>query len=259
MMKTFTVLTAGLGGVAVLLAGGPTVVSSLAELSQTPVDQSVSAEGVTSLNVDSKASRFDVEFDDVEEATLRSPSGVRGNWELERDGSELSVQSSEGWSDICFWCETGQNITLVLPEELNDGSLDAQFTLGSGVLETNGDFQNLYMEVGAGMLYFAGSAEDLEVTVQAGGAEVLANDVTTASADVNAGSLDLELSGETPDSVDLDVSAGNLDAVLPDDTYAVDSEVSAGSFDHDLREDQTSKNTVSANISAGRTWVESSE
>jgi len=89
--------------------------------------------GVTGVTVDSNTSPFNLEFGAVSEATLQTHGMNADGWHLGHDGTELEVQAPNQWMNWCFFnCNFEDNqVTLILPEELNDGSLNADLELSA--------------------------------------------------------------------------------------------------------------------------------
>ena len=112
-------------------------------------------------------------------------------------------------------------MTLVLPEELNDGSLNADLELSAGRLVADGDFNRPDVELGAGEANVNGSARELDAQLSAGSANLNLANVQTAELGVSAGRLITELTGSAPENVNAEVTAGRLEVTLPDTEYAV--------------------------------------
>lgn len=169
--------------------------------------------GVTGVNVDANASQFNLEFGAVSEATLETHGMNAGGWHLGRDGTELEVQAPSQWTNWCFFnCNFEDNqVTLILPEKLNDGSLNADLELSAGRLVADGDFNRLDVELGAGEANVSGSARELDAQLSAGSANLKLADVQTAELEVSAGRPITELTGSAPDNVNAEVSAGRLE------------------------------------------------
>lgn len=249
------VVTAVVGGVALLASGGTAAVAAVADLSRGDYSQTASAEGVDALDVEVGGSDVTVVFDDVDDAELEVIGGRRGTWTIERRDDELVVRSPDrlfgwfGWSG--GWFGDDERVVLTLPEELNTGELDAAFDLGAGSLDVDGDFAALSADVGAGALFISGSADTLDADINAGRAEIRLDGVREADFRIAAGRLTGELTGLTPDAVTVDVTAGSLEVILPQDTYRVTQEVSAGSFDNGLDESSSSDHVVDVTVAAG--------
>lgn len=255
--RTVALITSIVGGV-VLVGFVGTVAATQAFAfatggSQDDDMQTAPIEGVTSVDVDSNASAFTLEFADVDEATLNIVGQSRARWSLETRGNTLAVESDQRFWDFCIgWCAAGgERVTLTLPESMSDGTLDTDLSVGAGSVTASGDFRSLDLRVGAGSLTFDGAAAVLTTKIDAGRADITVDGARDATFDVSAGRTDAVLTGTAPRSVDLDVSAGRLALELPDEVYAVHSEVSAGSLDNRLQTSSTAQRVISADVSAG--------
>ena len=259
--RPIMVLVAVIGGLTLLVIMLTTIFSSAIGLNRGAATTTADATGVTSLTVDAGASRFDVEFSDVDEATLETNGLNADRWNLTRQGTDLTVEAPSLWTNWClFNCSNnGTQVTLLLPEELNDGNLNADLDLSAGRLNATGDFDQLVFELGAGEANINGSARALDAQLNAGSANVHLADVETAELEVSAGRLNTELTGTAPNAVDADVSAGRLDVTLPDVAYAVDSDVSAGNLDNELQTSSASDHQIDVQVSAGNATLRAGE
>ena len=259
--KPIMVLLAVIGGLTLLVVMLTTIFSSAIGLNRGAATTTADATGATSLTVDAGASRFDVEFSDVDEATLETNGLSADRWNLTRQGTELTVEAPNLWTNWCiFNCSNnGTQVTLLLPEELNDGNLSADLDLSAGRLSATGDFDQLAFELGAGEASINGSARTLDAQLNAGSANVQLADVETAELEVSAGRLDTELTGSAPATVDAEVSAGRLDLTLPDVAYTVDSDISAGNLDNGLQTSSASDHRIGIQVSAGNATLRAGE
>ena len=99
------IITTVLGGLVLLAVGAPAAASALVHLDRGEIAESVRATGATHLEVNADASRFTVEFAEVDHASLDSTGAVREGWDLTRDGDRLVVQPPGGFNEWClFWC-----------------------------------------------------------------------------------------------------------------------------------------------------------
>lgn len=262
------ITTAALGGVALLGVGASAVwgVGVPAIIAGVPVGGSAtvastvtsSIDGITELDVEAGRGELVIEFADVEEAVLDVES--RDTWTMQRESDELVVQSRDTLFDFGFdlcWsgCEP-RRVTLTLPRELE--GLDAELSLGAGSLTADGAFGDVKLDVGAGEAKVSGSARAIDAEISAGAMEVDLADVREASFDVSAGKGEARLSGRAPDTVEIEVSAGSLALELPDAVYAVSADSSAGTVENALRTDPSSRNRVTADVSAGSLTLRSS-
>lgn len=255
------IIIAVLGGLVLLTVGTPVAVTALMHLDRGEIGASVQTTGVTHLELNADASRFTIEFAEVDQASLDSSGTVREGWDLTRDDDRLVVHSPGRFNDWClFRCPAGEEqLVLTLPEELNDGGLDASLTLEAGMLEADGNFADLALQVDAGAASLTGAAQSLDVNLNAGRADLSIAEVSAASFDVSAGRAETELSGDAPDEVSLEVSAGMLDLTLPEVAYDLRSEVTAGSLDNQLRTSPDSQHNVFAEVNAGRATLRSED
>lgn len=260
--RAAAIVIAAFGGVVLLGTGGTAAfaaVHDVASASSNVADsQKVNADGIESLTVDVAASDVTARFGDVDEATLEVTGDRSGNWRLERDGDELLVHSPDrgfGWWFGGDWFGGDwfgdESVTLTLPKDLNDGSLDADLTLGAGSLDVEGQFNDLGIVVGAGVLSMDGSATTIGADISAGRADLNLLGVEEADLRVSAGKLVAELTGDAPRVVTIGVSAGSLDLTVPDTDYNVTQEVSAGSLDNRLSTSTSARFTIDASVSAG--------
>jgi len=254
------VVTAVVGGIALLGAGGTaaaaaagTIVSS----SRPDSVQSVDVEGLDSIDLAADASSMRVEFGDVDEATLAITNGRGTPWTFERDGDELVVRSPQGvfgwW--LGGWFGDEEIAVLTLPESLRDAGLDADLNLDAGSLDVNGDFGVLDVSVNAGALDVEGAAKELDVQMSAGRADILLDGVSQADLGVSAGDLTVELTGAPPTRTAIDVSAGTLDLTVPDVEYAISQEISAGTLNAEVDEASSARRTIEVSLSAGTATI----
>lgn len=248
-----TIVTAIVGGIALLGAAATGAAAAAADLGDTDSVQTIDVTGVDSLDLEASAGDVRVEFGDVHEAEL-SVTGDRGRgWTLERDDDELIVRSPDhrfGWW-FGGWFDDDQVAVLTLPSELQGAQLDAVLTLNAGSLDVSGEFGRLDLELAAGGLTVKGAAESLGVQVNAGGADVTLEDVETADLGVAAGDLTVELTGTPPAETSIDVNAGELDLTVPEGEYDVIQNVSAGDLDNGLDQSSEAGRTIEVSVSAG--------
>lgn len=251
--KPMMVLIAVIGGIALLVVVATTVFSSALGLNRGSATTTADTNGVSTIDIDATATKFDLEFADVSEATLETSGLNADGWHLGREGNELVVHAPDRWMDWCFFnCGVEDNqVTLTLPQELNDGHLSAELELSGGQLVTDGDFDRLGVELNAGEVNINGSARALDTQVNAGSGNLNLADVQTAELEVSAGRLITELTGDAPEQVSAEVSAGRLDLAVPDTAYAVNSQVSAGNLDNQLQTTSAADHRIDVDVSAG--------
>lgn len=248
-----TVVTAVIGGIALLGSGAAAAVAATGDLVRTDTVQTVDVTGVTGLDLDVNASDVRVEFGDVAEAELSVTSGRGRTWTLERDDDELIFRSPDSLFGWWFgnWFDDEETVVLTLPEELQDAGLDASLTLNAGSLTVSGDFTELDLEVTAGDLTVDGAATALDAQLSAGGADILLDGVKTADLGVSAGDLAVEFTGTAPTETTIDVSAGELDLTVPEGEYRVTQSVSAGSLENGLDQSSDARRVIDVSVSAG--------
>jgi hypothetical protein len=192
--NALNIILAVLGGLVVLTLLIGSARSAFAALNRDQSTHSASVQGVTGLEISAGAGNFDLRFADVSEATLDVDSTKSQDWKLMREGSNLVVDSPNGWGNWCFFgCGNFENAAvLTLPESMNDGSLDALFDLAAGDFNAVGSFRNLDIEVGAGELELPDATYDVRQDVAAGDiSNLLATDK------------------DSPNKISVEVSAGN--------------------------------------------------
>lgn len=251
--KPLNIILAVLGGLVILTVLIGTARSALGSLNRNHFTQTASTDGITSLDISASSGSFDLVFADTDQATLQGESTAGYNWELRREGNQLVVDSPNSWGDFClFGCGFEENqATLILPESLNNGTLEADFELSAGGFDAMGDFKDLDIEVGAGALDFTGAAENAQIRIGAGRADVALDNVSQAAFEVSAGRLTGTLTGEAPKNIEADVSAGSLDLELPRGSYDVRQNAEAGELRNSLATDPASPNKITIGISAG--------
>lgn len=251
--KPLNIILAMLGILALLTVLISTTREAVATLRSSHSVQSTSVQGVSALDIRAASGTFNLKFAAVEEATLDVRSSSGKDWTLERRGETLEVKAPEDWLNFCFFgCTKADNeVTLTLPQELNDGSMDAKLKLGAGQLNAEGSFNILDLDVSAGALNMDGTAKDLDAKLGAGRADLALADVQQADLDISAGRLDAKFSGAAPQRVDAKVSAGTLQLTVPDTSYAVMADSSAGSVDNGLQTSSSSQHRISVRTSAG--------
>lgn len=251
--KPLMILLAVIGGITLVIVLATTVFSSAIGLSSGSATQSANATGATELEVDADAARFDLEFANVNEATLEATGVGADRWELTRSGDTLQVQAPSRWWNWCiFGCNDRESqVTLMLPQALNDGSLNADLDLNAGRLFADGDFNELALELNAGEATLDGTARTLDAQVNAGSANLTTADVETANLEVAAGRLTTTFTGTPPTSTTIEVSAGRLDLTVPDGPYAVTSDVAAGNLDNQLTTTTDAAHRIAVEVAAG--------
>ncbi|HIY85945.1 MAG TPA: DUF2807 domain-containing protein [Candidatus Yaniella excrementavium] len=251
--KPIMLIIAIIGGFILLAVAATAVFSSATSFNRGSANLTADTTGITGVNLEANASEFNLEFSNVSQATLRTDGVNAENWQLRREGDELLVTAPDQWFGWClFNCNFDENrVTLTLPEELNDGSLNADMDLSAGRLTAHGNFDQLNVELGAGEAIVNGTADALDAQLSAGSARLQLADVQTAEFDVSAGQLTTELTGSAPETVNAEVSAGELNVTLPDTQYAVTSDISAGDLDNQLQTSSGSNHQVHVELSAG--------
>lgn len=250
-VKAITVTLAVVGGLTLLGVAGAGALTAMQGTAVPREDstQTAATAGVSSLVVDADSGDMTIEFDDVATAQLTVTNGRRSEWTLERSGSDLIVQKSTWGFD--GWFDGNERIRLVLPESLNDGSLDASLDLTAGSLDVDGDFDELEIDMTAGSLALAGSATSFNMDISAGSADVLLDSVSTAALQASAGDTDVEFTGAAPTATTIDVTAGSLDVTMPDDSYDVRQDVTVGDLTNELDVSSASRRFIDVSLTAG--------
>lgn len=250
------IITAVVGGFALLGAGGTAAFAATGDLSNASRPdsvQSVDVNGIDSIDLDVNASTTRIEFGDVDEAELAITSQRGPAWTFEREGDELVVRSPEsrwGWW-FGGWFGDEEIAVLTLPEELRDAKIDGDFTVNSGSLDVAGTYGDLEIDVNAGSIDVEGEATSIDVDMSAGRADIVLDSVDRAGLGVSAGSLEVELTGTPPTQTTIDVSAGSLDLTVPDVGYAITQDVSAGSLDATIDQTDSDRRVIDVTLSAG--------
>jgi hypothetical protein len=247
------ILLAVLGGITLVVILTTSAFSGLVGLSRGSASLTSDTANVTALDVSAAGASFDVEFADVDEATLETSGSRADAWELTSKNSTLVVDAPSRWWDWGpFWTGNGETrAVLTLPTELNDGNLSAELDLDAGQLTATGDFDQLTVEVDAGEAIINGSARALDAQVSAGSAELTLADVETSNFEVAAGDITTELTGTPPTMTEIDVAAGRLTLTVPAGEYAVTSDVAAGNLNNNLDAATDAPHEIVVDIAAG--------
>lgn len=253
------ITTAIVGGIVLLVLG---VSAAFVMIATRGVDGSyshaVDASGARELSLEIGAADFTLEFGKVKEATLATGGSRSEDWTLRRDGDEILVEAPrQTLAGFCLFgfCPSDRGSTatakLTLPMELADGSLDADVTLGVGVIEASGTFGELDITVAAGDATVRGVARSLELSVEVGAFTGELDGVERASVEVSVGDASLRLNGQPPQLVDLQADIGSIDLAVPSAEYAVVVNRSMGSVDSTLRTSAASPNRIEARVNLG--------
>ena len=250
--KPLMIVLAVIGGIALVIAIATTIFSSALGLSRGSATLTADASGVTALDVDANAAQFTLEFAEVNEAILEASGVSAERWELTRSDTTLEVDAPSRWWHWGWFGNNGSShVTLTLPTELNDGSLNADLDVDAGQLTATGSFDQLALELNAGEARVDGAARTLDAQVNAGEATLMIADAEETNFEVAAGRLTAELTGSAPTTTQIDVSAGQLDLTLPNETYAVTSDVAAGNLDNRLDTGSDSQYQIDVDLAAG--------
>ncbi|QIK63364.1 DUF4097 domain-containing protein [Leucobacter viscericola] len=255
--RPIMITTAVVGGFALLTVGSSAALAALS--TGTSDDGSLYTSNatvdnwITGIDIDANAANFTLAYGDVVDATLEAKGPRASKWKLYTEGNDLKVESPSGFFSACLigCARGGDTVTLTLPKELEEKALDVDASLGAGKLSAAGRFGDFDLDMSAGKVVFTGAARSLDVEMSAGAFSGVVAGVREASFNVSAGSAKTEITGVAPREVDVEVSAGSVDLTLPNEAYRVDTDVSAGSVNNKLRTDPTSKNLISAEVSAG--------
>jgi len=236
-------------GVVLILGAITTAVFSAVRAAAVRTDTlTADASGITSLDIDVEAAGFRIAYGS-DEATLEVTGGGT-DWRLERNGDTLEVRSHRPWWGRWDWWIGEERVVLTLPDRYADQTLDASFDLGAGSITANGTYGELELDLGAGAMDISGSAQSVDAQISAGRASLDLDDVDTATLRLSAGSMDGELRGPLR-SLALDVSAGRISMTIPDQVYDLTEDKSAGEITHNLDTSSSSRNTITASVSAG--------
>jgi hypothetical protein len=254
------IATAIVGGLTLLSAGATAalgaVIGGRGSDESRSATTSLAVEGITGIEIDSNAAKLSLTYGDVAEAKLDVKGARGGEWLLSREDDELKVESPRGLFggiSFCFMACSAelQTVTLTLPRELKERSIDVDAALGAGELIADGNFGDVYVDLSAGRATLTGSARSLELDMSAGDFSGELSSVRKASFTVSAGNAKAAFTGVAPREVDVDVTAGSVDLRLPNDAYRVETDVTAGSIDNRLRTDPASKNLITVEATAG--------
>lgn len=247
-----------LGAIVLLGAMISAAIGTIASASVHTSTRSLDTAGIDGLDIEAAAGTLRVEFTDVQEAELEVTSAWGADsWRLERDDDTLEVQSPDrlGWFNLGSWFgDGGADAVLRLPESLE--GLDAEVSLAAGEFTTDGAFGDLDVSLAAGKFDVSGSAQSLSADVSAGDGTLELDGVQEGELTVNAGSLDVVLTGDRPDVIEAEVSAGTLRMTVPDGDYDVTSDVSAGEFDNGIGSTPGAASTIRVQVSAGQAVLE---
>jgi hypothetical protein len=235
------------------------IVSTIGAASVHTTTRTADASGVSDLDVDVAAGSLRIEFTDVSKAELEVTSTWGADhWTLSSRGGTLRVASpqgvfGQGWpfGGWPFGLNDVGDATLRLPQSLEGTDADLRLAAGELVV-VDGSFGQLGLDMGAGQARIAASVDDITADVSAGSAELDLQGAHSANLQVSAGSLEAQLSGRQPDSLELEVSAGTLDVTVPAGDYHVTSDVSAGDFDNRVGSVPGADSTVTVQVSAGK-------
>lgn len=227
--KRWPRVLAVVAGLILLVAGGLAIVTLTQETEL--MDQSVSAEGVSSLVVSGEAG--DVTITEEDRPDIRVASVLVTNpW----SDAEVDVQAADGLVTVRSFCE---------------GLLGfSSCTVQHDIYVPTGFLDELSVDIAAGDVDIVGSSADLDVQVSAGDVQILQFAGSSAMVRLSAGEVTVAAVA-APASIDVRTSAGGIEIVVPDEVYDVSTDVAAGSVSVALRQDPASERTISAVTSAG--------
>lgn len=246
-----SIVTIVVGAVAFLGTVGGTAISAAVSLSDTGGrgdGGSLSARGLTDLDIDVAGGALTIEYGDVGDVEFASRAGGPDGWTFERRGDTLRVASPDR-PGLSSW-GGGRSATLTLPRDLERSALDAKLQVTGGSLDLDATLGALRVDLAGGRVTLAGSAGSLELTVAGGSASAELRDVDTAAFEVAGGELSAGLSGATPSRTTVSLTAGSADIELPDDTYRVSTE-GVGEVDNSLRTSSTATAVVEVEAALG--------
>lgn len=255
------VLAAGVGTAAI--AG----LVSLGNSSHTDTQRlSADLSGVRAIDLEASAAGVTVRCDGrvPDTASLLVDGGSRTTWTMRVDGDTLRVQPERPFGSFTFgWFNApshldgtrpNEQVSLTLPAEAcgDRPELTAEFEVGAGMLDVEGDFAELDVEVGTGAYFGKGTVHRISTSVGVGEATLELTDVEHAELEVSVGSLTGSFAGAAPREVDIEVSVGELNLQLPEAIYQVTSRVSAGDFTNALRSTkEASDHRIRVEVSVG--------
>ncbi|TDN91397.1 DUF4097 family beta strand repeat-containing protein [Microbacterium sp. BK668] len=261
--RVVAILVIVLGALIAIGAMVSAVFSTVAAASVRTTVRTIDVADVGALDVDVAAGSLRIEYADVQDAELEV-TGANGadRWTLRTDGDELVVSSpdtwfGDGWSfgGWPFGERGAGEATLRLPDSL--AGADADLSLAGGELVVDeGEYGRFQLDMSAGRARAEASVDAVDASVAAGSADLAFDGAREASFSLSAGSLQAELTGAQPRSVQVSVSAGSLDLVVPEGAYDVQSDVSAGDFDNRIGSDPDADSTVTVQVSAGRATLD---
>lgn len=247
-----------LGTIGIIYGIGSGVVRGFTSHASTADSWTASSEGVEQVRLSTTAVAFEVRFDEIDHARLEAEndSGPVQRWRLERAGAALVVDTGDRWYWWGGWPYTfggrgEERVVLTLPADLERSGLDLVAEVAAGSFATEGDWGAATIDLSAGSVDLAGTAESLAVTVSAGDARIDIATEGTATFDVSAGRVVGALTGEQPAAIDARVSAGSVELTIPDGAYAVTEDVSAGDSEVRVVDDPSAASTIDVEVSAG--------
>lgn len=260
--RVVAILAIVLGSVLVLGAITSAVVGTVAAASVHSSTRTLAVGDVEELTADVAGGSLRVEFTSVDEAELEV-TGVFGadRWRLEESDGALVVASPDRFGPWFFgdWFfgdgyGRGSDAVLRLPSALQ--GLDADITLSAGEFTLDGRLGDLELDINAGRASVTGSADEASVSMQAGRGTIELSDVESAELTVNAGTLDVGLSGSRPDEVQVDVNAGSMNLTVPEGDYDVTSDVAAGGLDNRIGSSPGAASSIHVEVSAGQVTLQ---
>jgi len=256
--RTVAIVSAVIGGVVLLAVGGAALLAVTQSLfrpeSSAHQTLSVPTDGVTQLSVDSHSAHVTVQFDDVPEAVLDVSGERASDWRLTNRHGELKVDKDTWWlGGFCFIACWGDrtDVTLTLPEDLNDGRMDAGFDIASGEVSATGRFDALEIDLASGSIDFDGSARTFNGGVASGDARLAVDSPDEFRVDVASGNVEAAVTGSTPRSVEVDIASGDVQLTLPDAEYRYSQDIASGNVRNDLRTSPTAKASVDVKVASG--------
>lgn len=247
-----------IGSVLLLLLLVSVAVNIITALTRTDASGTYTVtEPFETVRVDVDASNVNVSFGNVDEPSITFDQGDSNRavtFEQEVRGVELRIvaQTRGGFFPFGIWpwgMDTSR-LDVVLPAELNDGSLGIAVSSAAGNVSLDGAYDDVTLELTAGNLDLSGSATALSIDATAG--DVRVDDYTASDVriDTTAGNVMLDFA-ELPDEITASSVAGDQEIVLPDGEYRIETDTTAGEVSIDAPSDPDAARTYSFSTVAG--------
>ena len=215
------------------------------------------SEPFESIRLEVDASDVEVGFANVTEPTITFDQGSSNRavtFEQDVRGGELRVVANTRGGFFPFgiwpWGGDSSRLEVVLPAELNDGTLPLTLSSSAGDLTLDGEFDDVAISVTAGDLDLAGSATVLQLQSTAGDVSLSDYAAREISVESTAGDMSLDLDA-LPDELRVNSVAGDQEIVLPDGEYHIETNTTAGEVSVDAPSDPDAPRTYTFSTVAG--------